>query len=246
MRILEQRADFFFWGAVSIMWSAFNFFFAYLLVNNAGSIAGWDQTEMFVLLSVFTMYDAFIWSWFYFNMRRYTENVFNGELDGFLVKPIDLQFFVSVQHNSYNNVFRLAFGVGMLITSVSKLPYSISILEWLLFVCLFILGFILIYSLWFILATCSFWIDRLNNIGDIIPSLRRLNQFPREVYSGIASFLFTGLFPIVLVTSLPAEVLTHRVSLQWVLYFTFLTFFFLFLSRIFFHFSLKRYSGAGS
>lgn len=133
MVMLEYRTDFLFWGFVSVMWTAFNFFFTNLLASGTGFIADWSKQELFVLISVFTIYDAFTWSFFYHNMFKYMNHVFTGELDRFLVRPVDSQFMLSVEHNSYNNLFRLFIGIGMLIYSLIQLHQSVSLLTFLLF-----------------------------------------------------------------------------------------------------------------
>ncbi|MEO8581297.1 MAG: ABC-2 family transporter protein [Patescibacteria group bacterium] len=244
--MLEYRADFLFWGFVSVMWTAFNFFFTGIIVGSSGFLAGWNTDEVFVLLSIFTIYDAFTWSFFYFNMQRYMNKVFTGELDMFLVKPVDPQFMLSVEHNSYNNLFRLFIGIGMLIISLIHLNKPITLFSFLIFVIMFVLGFILTYSVWFMFATISFWVDRLDNLNDVMPSLRRLSQLPRSVYSGVSSFLFCMVLPVVLVTSIPAEALVHKISPLWNLYYTVFTLVIFWVSRRFFYYSIKKYSSAGS
>lgn len=246
MVMLEYRGDFVFWGAVSVMWTVFHFFFLSLLVNANGSISGWSRDEIFVLMSIYTIYDAFTWSFFYFNMQRYMRRVFTGELDMFLLKPVDAQFMLSVEHNSYNNLFRLVIGIGMLVFSLSRLQQSITVLSFVLFLILLLFGFILLYSIWFFIATFAFWVERLNNLNDVIPSLRKLSQFPRSVYTGISSFLFCIVFPIVLITSIPAETLMNKSSLGWNIYFMASSIAMFWLARRFFFFSIKKYSGAGS
>jgi ABC-2 type transport system permease protein len=246
MLVLEYRADFIFWAFISGMWTSFNFFFIHILASTSKQIGGWNENELFVLMSVFNIIDAFIWSFFYFNMSRYVNRVFNGELDGFLVKPVDTQFILSTEHNSYNNSIRLFIGIGMLLFSTSRLENPPGFMEWVLFVPLLLFGLLLLYSLWFSVATVSFWVERLGNINDIIPSLRRLAQVPRSVYTGIFSFVFCTIFPVALITSLPAEVLTGRFSLPWVVFFIGFSLFAFIFSRFFFHFSLKKYASVGS
>ena len=145
MRQLEYRTDFFFWGMVSLMWSAFTFFFFSLIIRVSGSIAGWTEYQIYLLVSVFTILVAFTWSFFYHNMRYYTNYVFSGELSQFLVKPVDTQFLMMTQNNTYNNVFRLIMGMVMLFWSGAKLHLQ--------------LNFITI--IWFILALNFILLNRL-------------------------------------------------------------------------------------
>lgn len=246
MRMLEYRADFFFWGGVSVMWTAFNFFFMTMLVQVTGTVAGWNTDQLFLLMSIFTIIDAFTWSFFFHNMRLYSLAVFSGELSSFLLKPIDTQFMIMTHDNSYSNLFRLLIGIGMLLRSIKVLGLVITPIQAILFLVLLSCSLFFVYFLWFILSTLSFYVERLENINEIIPSLRRLWTLPRSVYTGVFSLIFTIGIPLGVVSSLPAEALMGTVTSGWVLYFIGFTIVTMLLSRWFFFFSVKRYTGVAN
>jgi ABC-2 type transport system permease protein len=243
MRMVEHRADFVFWSVVASMWTVFNFFFFDMIYRVSGSVAGWSIYELYVLLSVFTILDAFTWSLFYYNMRNYSQMIFNGDLNQLLTKPVDTQFMLMTFHNSYNNIFRFAVGVSLLIWSLQKLQYSPSLLQISVFVVSLLLAFTFLYSLWFIMTTFSFYVEKLDNINEIFPAIRRAWQVPRSVYTGILSFVFSILIPLGLITSVPSEILLGRDSWGWVTYLLVVTIVTVILSRVFFNYSLKRYVG---
>jgi ABC-2 type transport system permease protein len=246
MRMMEYRGDFIFWTIVSVFWTGFNFLFFGIIVTMSGTIAGWNEYQLYLLLATFTIIDAFTWSFFYQNMSEYTESVFSGKLDLLLTKPLDAQFLLSFQTNSYNNIFRFFIGIAALVWALNQLNITPSWWQILLYIVLVITSLILIYSLWFIIATCSFWVERLRNINEIIPALRRVFQVPRTVYTGASSIIFTVLLPLGLVSSLPSEVLLGEFAVNWIAYFIFVSLVFFWLARSFFHYSVRRYSSVGS
>jgi ABC-type uncharacterized transport system permease subunit len=241
--MMEYRADFIFWAFVSLMWTWFNFFFFQIIIGVNHSLAGWSLDQMYLLLGVFTMFDSFTWSFFAYNMRRYTNFIFEGSLSQFLVKPIDTQFMMTLQWNTYNNIFRFLAGIWIVVQSCQKLGISFNFFNILLFIFLFCVGLFFIYSLWFMISTGAFWVEKLNSINDVVPELRRAFQVPKEVYSGLFSTLFTVILPVGLISALPSEALLSRYSWSWIIYFTCFTIFLFYLSRWFFHISLKRYQG---
>jgi ABC-2 type transport system permease protein len=246
MRTLEYRANFGFWGVVSAIWTVFNFFFFSLISGVGNGIGGWTQAEMFVLLSVFTIIDAFTWSFFYHNMSNYTNAIFSGELSNWLLRPIDTQFLLMTNSNNYTNIFRLVMGVVMLgwslqQTQVQLTPHLVVVGSFL-----FLLSLLMIYSIWFTCSTGAFYVDRLNNINEVIPSLRRVWQVPRSVYTGLASTVATVIVPLGLASSIPSEVLLGKESGWWIWYFVGVSLGSFFFSRWFFHFSLRRFVGVGS
>jgi ABC-2 type transport system permease protein len=246
MAMLEYRADFFFWSFISIMWTVFNFFFFDLILGATGMIGGWTRPEIYVLLSTFSILDAFTWSFFYANMNDYTDSVFSGELSMYLTKPIDAQYLLSIKENSYNNVFRFVIGIGILIWSVGQLPYKLTPLHWLGYLGLLSISLLFIYSLWFLIATLSFWVDKLNNLNEVVPQSRRMWQVPRSIYTGLASVLFTVIVPLGLVSSIPSEILVQKLEYNWTLFFIGITIFLFGLGRWFFQVSIKKYSSVGN
>jgi ABC-2 type transport system permease protein len=246
MRLLEYRQDFFFWSLVGIFWTGFNFLFIEVLSSVRGEIGGWNRYELYLLMSVFTIIDAFLWSFFYHIFQSYTRAIFTGELDMVLLKPVDAQFLLSVQKNSYNNVFRLLIGIAMVFWSLGKLGISLTLISVLTFLLAAIVGLVLIYSVWFMIATGAFYVEKLDNINEIFPALRQVFQMPRSIYTGVLSMIFITIFPLALITSLPTEALLGRMNLTLFLQFLAVTTVFFILSRVFFIHSIKKYSGAGS
>ena len=88
-RMMEYRLNFAFWAAISVMWTVFNFFMFGTIAKLNNGVAGWTLSEMMVLQAVFTIMDAFVWSWFYPTMSRFTDAVFDGRFIDTLLKPLD-------------------------------------------------------------------------------------------------------------------------------------------------------------
>jgi ABC-2 type transport system permease protein len=246
MRMMEFRANFIFWTVVSLIWTFFHIFFFTLVLGVSSEIGGWNTAQIYVLQSVFTIIDAIIWLFFYQNMQDYSRDVFNGTLNQHLLRPIDPQFILMTQNNSYNNVLRFLVGVGMLTWSVQRLPQPVSLFQVLLAILFIFLSLIFVYSLWFCLTTLSFWIERLDNINEIMPSTRRVFQVPPTIYTGVTSFVLMVLLPLGLVTSVPSQVLFGTLAPTTAIYFTVFTVLLALFSRWFFMFSIKKYTGVAN
>jgi len=246
MRMMEYRTDFVFWLIVSLMWTAFNYFFFFLIFGTTESVAGWSHQELVIVLSFFTMIDALTWSVFYANMTQYTQSVFSGELSKYLLQPVSTIFLLTTQRMSYNNIPRFLIGLIVLVITAVNMDISVSMMELALIVVLFICGAVFIYSGWFILATLSLWVDKLQNINDIMPGFRRVYQIPRQVFTGVTALTFTFIFPLGLITSLPSEILTGKnPPVLLILYFIVATTCLALTARAFFKYSIKQYSSVG-
>ena len=245
MKMMEYRSDFLFWLVVSLMWTAFNYFFFYLIFGNVETVAGWTQDELMIVLSFFTMIDALTWSIFWPNMSNYTESVFSGGLSKYLLQPVNSIFLLTTEHITYHNVPRFFIGLAVLIATAVKMDISVSFLQIVLVITLFLISFVFLYSGWFLLATISLWVEKLQNINDIMPGFRRIYQIPRQVYTGITSLTVSFIFPVALVTSLPSEVLLGRTPIFLCIYFAVFTFVFALISYFFFKVSITKYSSVG-
>lgn len=243
MKQLEYRGDFIFWSLISVMWTFFNFFFFDLIASVNNGIGNWNPDQITILIGVFTILDAFTWSFFYHNMQRYTQMVFSGELNQLLSKPIDTQFILMTQTNSYNNLLRLAVGIGMIGWTLPKLGIQLGLLSLISFLAVLLVALTFIYFLWFTMSTLAFWVEKLTNINEVIPSFRKIWQVPRQVYQGVVGLLLTIVLPLGLIVSLPAEVLIQKTSFEWIGYLTLFTIGLICFSRWFFIISVKRYSG---
>ncbi|MBP7700678.1 ABC-2 family transporter protein [Candidatus Woesebacteria bacterium] len=246
MKMMEYRGDFFFWMAVSVMWTAFNFFFYTIIIGNSKTISGWTYDEVLVLLSIFTMIDSFTWSVFYPNMINYSESIYQGNLSKLLLSPINSIFMILTQEATYHNVPRFFIGLVVLLKTLNKMNVEIFAVQ--IFLAIFVFGcaIIFLYSTWFILATLSFWAEKLTNINEIMPGLRAVYQMPAGIYTGITGFIITFIFPLGLVTTLPSEIILGRNSTAQIIYFFFFTILLANLSIMFYKFSIRKYSSVGN
>lgn len=242
-RAFEYRADFFFWAGISLMWTIFNVFFFDAITQVSGHIGSWNRMEMLALQGTFTMLDAFTWSFFYHNMQAYTNGIFSGELNRSLTLPVDTQFLIMTSSNNYSNIFRFLTGLGLFIWATQRTPFQPGIGEYLFYCIIFGLSLLLIYFFWFSCSTCAFWVEKLDNINEIIPSLRRAWQIPREIFTGIASTIFTVLLPMGIIASVPTEIIIGRPTWTWTSYLVLATIVVILFSRRFFSFSVQRFAG---
>jgi ABC-2 type transport system permease protein len=245
IKMMEYRGDFFFWAIVSLMWTGFNYFFFGLIFTQGDGVPGWSFDQLMILISFFTMIDALTWSVFYPNMKTYTTQIFDGELSRYLILPIRAEFLILIRESTYHNLFRFFVGLAVLIFFTNKMQLSVGLWEIALVVIIFIAGSILLYSLWFLIATIAFWVERLSNINEIMPGLRSVYQVPVSVFTGITGAVFTYLIPLGLITTLPSEVILGDKNYGLILYLIISAIVAMIMSISFFRLSVRKYSSVG-
>lgn len=241
-RLLEFRKNFVLWSTISTSWAIFSLFFYSILFGQSKTIAGWSQHDMYLLIGTYMIIDSFTWTVFWNPIRMYVDAVFNGTLDFFLIKPADDQFLLTVQRISFSNITRILIGIYLVSTHFD----SISIFQLITYVFFICCSLVTIYSVWFTTATFSLWAERLNNIKEIVPTLRNIWSVPAEVYSGFIGAILTIIVPLALITTTPARVLLNEFRVKEILIFILMSVIMFSISRLFFFFSIKRYQSASS
>jgi ABC-2 type transport system permease protein len=108
------------------------------------------------------------------------------------------------------------------------------------------LGGIMIYCFWLLLTTGAFWFVRMEMMQELFTGLYRAGQYPVGIYPGWLRVMLTFLVPIAFAVTVPSEALTARLSIGRVaLAFGFAAFLLL-VTRLFWRYAVRHYSGASA
>ena len=241
-RTIEYRTDFFLWALVSFGWTIFSLLFYQILFLQTTTVAGWNKEQMFAFVGTFMIIDSATWGLFWRNIQVYTEAIFSGSMDFLLLQPIDAQFRLSTRHIGFTNLPRTIIGIILVARHVPQQSLT-SIVFYILII---LLSLCIIYLLWFFTATFTFWVEKLDNVVEIVPTLRRIWSVPAEVYSGPVSAILTIVVPLALISTTPTRVLFHHYQWNEIITLLVFTIIFFMMTRKFFFLSIKKYSGVGS
>jgi ABC-2 type transport system permease protein len=78
-------------------------------------------------------------------------------------------------------------------------------------------GVVLLYAVWFLVATTSIWFTKIYNATEVLRGLLDAGRFPMAAYPAAYRFVFTFVVPIAFLTTVPAEALLGRSSSTWLL-----------------------------
>jgi ABC-2 type transport system permease protein len=114
------------------------------------------------------------------------------------------------------------------------------------FILMLISGALIIYSFFLILATLSFWFVRVENILTIFQSMYEAGRWPVSLYPGWLRYGLTFIVPVAFATTVPAEALTGRLNWETLLGAVVLAIGLFIVSRLFWRFGLRHYSGTSA
>jgi ABC-2 type transport system permease protein len=209
-------------------------------------LGGWAYADVLVLLGVFNTLRGLIDFALRPNMPRLLEHVRRGTLDYILTKPVDSMFYVSFRHLVFWRLIDVLLGLGVIGYGLMVKHYIPSLFDVLIFLVTIAASFVLIYSLWMMLMTTSFWVIRIDDLSFIFDSFFETARFPVGMYRGWVRVVLTYVLPAAVITNMPALSLLGKWNMTTALIAVLLALVFLWLARRFWRFALRFYTSASS
>jgi ABC-2 type transport system permease protein len=217
-----------------------------LVYSHTNELNGWSQSELLCLLGVQILMGGLIKTSIQPNMTRLIEDVREGKLDFALTKPEDAQVLVSVREVRIWQVVDIASGLIVLGVGLSRITSEVGLADAGSFAAALLIGALLIYCFWLIVATLAFWVVNMWHAVELFDGVFQTGRWPIGIYPGWLRYSVTFLVPVAFAVTVPAEALTSRLDWQtFVLAIGFAVVLFAF-TRWFWRFGLRRYTGASA
>jgi ABC-2 type transport system permease protein len=217
-----------------------------LVYSHTQELNGWSQPELLCVLGIQILMGGIIRTSIQPNMIRLIDEVRDGKLDFTLTKPEDAQVLVSVREVRIWQVVDVISGAVVLGVGLSRISTDVGPLDALAFGVALLIGAVLIYCFWLVLATGAFWVVNMWHAVELFDGIFQTGRWPIGIYPPWLRFGVTFLVPIAFAVTVPAEALTSR--LDWrtlVLAIVFAVALFA-ATRRFWRFGLRSYSGASA
>ncbi len=245
---MQYRFDFFIDGLLSLFWTV-TALMPLLVVFGRGaraSIAGWSFGEALMVTGWFTLLQGVIEGVVSPSLTNVVEHVRKGTLDFVLIKPADAQFLVSTARflpwRVTNLISALAiFGYGFHL--LGRWPSPLHVGQALL---LALCATATLYSLWIVTVSAAFYVVKVDNLTYLFSAVFDAARWPKEVFRGFLSALFTFVIPLALMTTYPARALLGSLEPSTLALSLGLAALFAVLSRRIWLLSIGKYTSASS
>jgi ABC-2 type transport system permease protein len=217
-----------------------------LVFSHTTELNGWTHSELLALLGVQAVMAGVIHAVIQPNMMRLTEEVQEGKLDHALTKPVDAQMLVSVREVQLWQAVDIVIGAVIIGFALTRIGGSLGVFDTVAFGIALLLGAVLLYCFWLVLATGSFWVVRMWFLPELFEGIFQTGRWPVGIYPDWLRFGITFLVPIAFAITVPAEAVTSRLDWKTLLFAAFFTVAAFAFSRWFWRFGLKRYTGASA
>ena len=173
--------------------------------------------------------------------------VYSGDFIKYCFRPINMFFYYQSEVFDIKGLGQLAFGIGTLCYSWSKIGLAVTPLMILKVIIFVLTASLVMIALQNAASAACFWIQNSFYILDFVFRFKDYARYPITIFSPVFRFIFTFIMPIAFIAYYPSLVILRpdEVPLLSWLSPLFGAFFF-FLSYKLWMFGASRYSGTGS
>jgi ABC-2 type transport system permease protein len=250
VRELAFRTNFLVKIFVEMLWLGILIAFYETIFAKTSMIADWDRYEYLFFLGFYFALGGLLETLFLENCNSFADLVRTGDLDFYLLKPMDEQFLVSCRTVDWSCAPNVLMGAGVMLAALLLGGWQLDLARLGLFLVMLACGTALAYGFLLLLTSASVWFMRNQSLYEMWWLFTTLMRYPREIFRGSwaapVGWFFSFAIPIMLVTNVPARVMMRAIEPAMVAYTAAATALVLWVSRRFFKFALLRYRSASS
>ena len=217
-----------------------------LVYSHTDELNGWSQPELICVLGIQILMGGAIKTYIQPNMTRLIDDVRDGKLDYALTKPEDAQVLVSVREVQIWRAVDLVSGAIVLGVGLSQVTSGVGALDALTFGVALLLGGVMIYCFWLVIATVAFWVVNMWTVVELFDGVFQTGRWPVGIYPGWLRYSVTFLVPIAFAVTVPAEAVTSRLEWETLALAAAFAVALFAATRWFWRFGLRNYTGASA
>jgi ABC-2 type transport system permease protein len=217
-----------------------------LVYSHTDELNGWSQPELLCVFGIQILMGGAIKTYIQPNMMRLIDDVREGKLDYALTKPEDSQVLVSVREVRIWQVVDVVSGSIVLGFGLSEVAAGLGALDALAFGVALLLGGVMIYCFWLVIATVAFWVVNMWHAVELFDGVFRTGQWPVGIYPGWLRYSVTFLVPVAFAVTVPAEAVTSRLDWETLVVAALFGAALFVFTRWFWRFGLRSYTGASA
>lgn len=202
---LEYRANFVAQAVLGVFWASITFVSVAVFFTQTDELGGWTYEQALVIVALFTLIEGLIQLLLQPNVSKIIQMVRDGTMDFVLTKPVDSQFLATLRYTRYSGLADMAAGVVIMLFAFGRMRYVPDVRSVAQFIVMLAVAFVIVYSIWLLMATLSFWFVKIDNLTELFRALFDTARFPVTTFSGLVRIALTFVLPIAFMTTVPAQ-----------------------------------------
>ncbi len=185
-----------------------------VIYRNTEAINGWTREQVFFFLGIFVCSDTLFTTFFQRSFWTLPYMINQGDLDILLTKPINTAFLATFRDINFSQIVNLALGI-FIVNHYGPAAGFAGGWGWAELVLWVLIGLATQYLLRFFFVIWVFWLERGISVSHLYYQLYALANKPEAIYPKAIRYLLKTALPFAFMGSIPAQVLTGKISI-WV------------------------------
>jgi ABC-2 type transport system permease protein len=249
-RELAFRGNFIARITVEALWLGILLIFYRVVFKQTKLVADWSEWQYLFFVGCHFALRGIIETFFLDNCNSFADLIRSGDLDFYLLQPIDEQFLVTCRTIDWATGPNVLLGAAVMVLSLIQMGWVFDPARVAAFFLMFGCGVALAYSFMLLLMSTSVWLVRNQSLYELWWLFTSLMRYPREIWVGTwaapLGLFFTFIIPVMLVVSVPASAMVKVFEPEVMVFTAAVTVLLLIASRKFFRFALRKYRSASS
>ncbi len=247
LNFMQYRADFFVGVANAVINFATQLLAISVVFSQTSDLRGWSREDLVVLVGVHALVSGVLGLVISPSINAFMTSIREGTFDFLLTKPADAQLLASVQSVAPQAITSLVAGVVLIVYGLVSGAGAPGIPAVLAFLLMLIAGVCMVYSFMMLLASMAFWFVKLDNIMNIFNTMfGTAGNWPITIFPGWMRVMLTFIIPIAFAVTVPAQALTGTLTVRSALLAIAVALAFLLVSRWFWRYAIRFYTGASA
>jgi ABC-2 type transport system permease protein len=208
------RANFFISLLHSLLNLATGVLGVYVLFSQVESVRGWSFASTLALLGVYLTVSALRGLFIGPGLDALAGmegEIWSGSFDFTALRPLNIQFYVSLRKWRWFALFDLLLGLGVLGAAVARLGQGLTLGQVLAFLLALAAGVLALYAILLAFAGLVFWSPEVLFTW-VFNGVFQMARYPVGMYPGWLRLVLTWVIPVGVITTLPAEALSGALS----------------------------------
>lgn len=239
---LANRANFTTWAIINVFTIVTYTIFFSVIFSGVNNINGWSEKQVLTVFGTGLLVQGLGSMTFFCFMYTFGEDIVKGNFDFKMLKPMNIHFLAAMPYLDLEDITVVPLALIVLVYALQ----TVSLFGVVLYLGLIICALILLFSLITIVESLAFKAVRIDDAYHFIWSIIGSSKYPIKPILNIFPLLGGFLFPMIMIASVPAEVLFGRYEWNWIAASVISAIILFIFSRWVFQKALLDYSSASS
>ncbi len=247
MSQLEYRMNFFTGIAMELGYFLAKIVYMIVVYKTGVPINGLTPDEVLVFFGTYMIATGPYAGMYMMNLFGIGRQVQSGELDLLLVKPVSLQFILTLKRSDIALfTVDVALGIVAVIIGLARMAVPVGVLDALGYMGYLITGSLIAYAMFLLPQVLAFKLIKTNSLAGLVDSSWDFNNMPMGIYSRLIQQIGAFVLPIFVITNFPALFILKKMEPLYAVWGIAGPFVWLALTSFLFNRGLKHYQSASS